>query len=226
MRNIDGGPYNPQDPSTARPDGTFAAVDPSSKFEGWTPEALNGPTITNCTSDFADLTIGAEETIGVGSLSRNSIEQEIHIGFEAKVIDFSVSVAVGLAFEKTSWNLTTSTDLTTARALPFSKAYQTARLYRHELTGYWWVQYKDPVEYPDGTGGKVVAAYIPDRIGVPQPGWYREILNTDSTFYGGSNVGNPGGGVMTDGTPLHGRPCSVSLVLPPLATLLLEHAVA
>jgi 1,4-alpha-glucan branching enzyme len=60
------------------------------------------------------------------------------------------------------------------------------------------------------------------RIGVPQPGTYREIVNTDSTFYGGSNVGNPGGRIMAESMPFHGHAHSLSLVLPPLATLLLE----
>lgn len=59
------------------------------------------------------------------------------------------------------------------------------------------------------------------RIGVPYPGRYREVLNTDSVHYGGSNVGNAGG-VMADEIPLHGRPYSVSLTLPPLAMLVLK----
>ena len=45
------------------------------------------------------------------------------------------------------------------------------------------------------------------RIGVPQPGVWREILNTDSAFYGGSNVGNAGA-VHTVDSPAHGEPHS------------------
>jgi 1,4-alpha-glucan branching enzyme len=60
------------------------------------------------------------------------------------------------------------------------------------------------------------------RIGVPMPGRYREILNTDSMFYGGGNVGNEGGVLQSEHTPVHGRPYSLSLILPPLATLYLE----
>ena len=56
------------------------------------------------------------------------------------------------------------------------------------------------------------------RIGVPHGGFYREALNTDAAVYGGSNVGN-GGGVMAAAEPCHGRPCSITLTLPPLATL-------
>ena len=60
------------------------------------------------------------------------------------------------------------------------------------------------------------------RIGVPKPGYYRELVNTDSMFYGGSNLGNEGGGVRAEGIPAHGRPHSLGVTLPPLATLYLE----
>jgi 1,4-alpha-glucan branching enzyme len=56
------------------------------------------------------------------------------------------------------------------------------------------------------------------RIGVPRPGFYRELLNTDSAFYGGSDIGN-GGGVMSEPVPWHGQPHSVLLTLPPLGAL-------
>jgi 1,4-alpha-glucan branching enzyme len=56
------------------------------------------------------------------------------------------------------------------------------------------------------------------RLGVPAPGYYREILNTDAEVYGGSNVGNSGG-VEAAAAPSHGFPYSVSLTLPPLAVL-------
>jgi len=59
------------------------------------------------------------------------------------------------------------------------------------------------------------------RIGVPQPGMYREVLNTDSEYYGGSNVGN-GGGVEALQVPWQHQPCSLKLTLPPLATMVLE----
>jgi 1,4-alpha-glucan branching enzyme len=60
------------------------------------------------------------------------------------------------------------------------------------------------------------------RVGVPRAGAWRELLNTDSTYYAGSNVGNPVGLVHAHEHPAHGRPYSVDLVLPPLATLVLE----
>ncbi len=59
------------------------------------------------------------------------------------------------------------------------------------------------------------------RVGVDVPGWYREVLNTDSVFYGGSNVGN-GGGIEASPQPFHGRPYSLSLTLPPLGALILK----
>jgi 1,4-alpha-glucan branching enzyme len=59
------------------------------------------------------------------------------------------------------------------------------------------------------------------RIGVPCAGTWREIANTDSSFYGGSNVGNEGA-VHAFGEPAHGEPQSLNLKLPPLATIMLR----
>jgi 1,4-alpha-glucan branching enzyme len=56
------------------------------------------------------------------------------------------------------------------------------------------------------------------RVGVPVPGLYREALNSDSSFYGGSDMGN-GGGVQSDPVPWHGQPHSVLLSLPPLGAV-------
>ena len=58
-------------------------------------------------------------------------------------------------------------------------------------------------------------------IGVPHPGEYRELLNTDARLYGGSDVGN-GGSVRAREEPAHGRPYSLSLTLPPLGALFLK----
>ncbi|PBJ84339.1 1,4-alpha-glucan branching enzyme [Lysobacteraceae bacterium NML93-0399] len=59
------------------------------------------------------------------------------------------------------------------------------------------------------------------RVGVPRAGRWSEVLNTDSAFYGGSNVGN-GGGLDTAAESMHGHAQSLRLVLPPLATVWLE----
>ncbi len=58
------------------------------------------------------------------------------------------------------------------------------------------------------------------RIGVPRPGFYRERLNTDAADYGGGNIGNLGG-VAAEPIPWHGHAHSLSVTLPPLATLVL-----
>ncbi len=60
------------------------------------------------------------------------------------------------------------------------------------------------------------------RLGVPNTGVYRESLNTDSAHYGGSNVGTPLGAASTEALPCHGRPHSIVIDLPPLATVLFE----
>ena len=59
------------------------------------------------------------------------------------------------------------------------------------------------------------------RVGVPKWGFYREVLNSDSEIYGGSNVGNAGG-QHTEAVSWHGRPYSLVLELPPLAGLVLK----
>jgi 1,4-alpha-glucan branching enzyme len=57
-------------------------------------------------------------------------------------------------------------------------------------------------------------------IGVPRPGLWKELLNSDAERYGGSNMGN-GGSVMTVPTGHHGEAQSLELTLPPLGTLYL-----
>jgi 1,4-alpha-glucan branching enzyme len=59
------------------------------------------------------------------------------------------------------------------------------------------------------------------RIGVPSPGAYRELVNSDSGVYGGSNVGN-GGVVHSDPIASHGHADSLRLDLPPLGCLILK----
>lgn len=59
------------------------------------------------------------------------------------------------------------------------------------------------------------------RIGVPLPGHYLEILNSDADVYGGSNVGNLGN-VEAGKEPMHGYDYSLPLTLPPLAVVILQ----
>ncbi|PYK21891.1 MAG: 1,4-alpha-glucan branching enzyme [Verrucomicrobia bacterium] len=56
------------------------------------------------------------------------------------------------------------------------------------------------------------------RLGVPESGFYREIINTDGETYGGSNIGNLGG-VQSEAQEWMGREHSILVHLPPLATL-------
>jgi 1,4-alpha-glucan branching enzyme len=59
------------------------------------------------------------------------------------------------------------------------------------------------------------------RTGVPHPGYWREILNTDALEHGGSGIGNLGG-VHAENIACHGRKQSVNLTLPPLAAVFLK----
>jgi 1,4-alpha-glucan branching enzyme len=59
------------------------------------------------------------------------------------------------------------------------------------------------------------------RIGVPDAGFYAELLNSDASIYGGSNVGNTGG-VKAEPIAAHGFEQSVRLAVPPLGCLLLK----
>ncbi len=60
------------------------------------------------------------------------------------------------------------------------------------------------------------------RVGVPRSGSFLEIINTDSSHYGGQNVGNTGL-VQSDNTPMHGHQHSVALTLPALGAVFMHH---
>jgi 1,4-alpha-glucan branching enzyme len=53
------------------------------------------------------------------------------------------------------------------------------------------------------------------RVGVPRGGWWKELLNSDASIYGGSGQGNSGG-VTAEDSPWHGRGHVLNLTLPPL----------
>ena len=76
---------------------------------------------------------------------------------------------------------------------------------------------------PGATHGFIIAVFnftpVPRyqyRIGVPCGGIYKEILNSDSVYYGGSNLGNYDP-IPATATPWMGRPYSIEMTLPPLA---------
>ncbi|MFH0768874.1 MAG: 1,4-alpha-glucan branching protein GlgB [Chloroflexota bacterium] len=60
------------------------------------------------------------------------------------------------------------------------------------------------------------------RIGVPNDGFWKELLNSDAKEYGGSNLGNLGG-IGAVAIPSHGRPYSLEITLPPLAVLFFKN---
>jgi 1,4-alpha-glucan branching enzyme len=115
------------------------------------------------------------------------------------------------------------------------------RLYREEPAlyevdfepaGFMWLEPNDAdanvlafARLPAGKGRPVVCVCnlspVPRegyRLGLPRPGRWRELLNTDSTFYGGSDVGNLGG-IEASGPAWHGQPQSAELRVPPLAVV-------
>ncbi|MET0680669.1 MAG: 1,4-alpha-glucan branching protein GlgB [Burkholderiales bacterium] len=118
------------------------------------------------------------------------------------------------------------------------------RLYRTEpalhqvdfdQAGFEWIDCHDAAESviaflrkPRGAAATVLVAcnftpmprtnYV---VGVPRPGYWREVLNSDAALYGGSGVGNLGG-VESAPVAAHGRYHSVTLTLPPLSTVLLR----
>lgn len=109
-------------------------------------------------------------------------------------------------------------------------------LYRQdfEWQGFEWIDCHDAAQSVisfirhDDAGGHllIVCNFTPIprqqyRIGTPQQGTYRERLNSDSAYYGGTNLGNPPV-VHTEQTPWMGRDQSISLQLPPLGLLVLE----
>ncbi len=58
-------------------------------------------------------------------------------------------------------------------------------------------------------------------IGVPYACLYQYISNSDSTFYGGSDLGN-GGGIQAVPHESHGRPASMEVTLPPLSAVVFK----
>lgn len=114
---------------------------------------------------------------------------------------------------------------------------QEAALYEEDFahTGFEWIDFSDRANSIISFERKskdaretLIAAFnftpVPRngfRVGVRHEGAYRELLNTDASVYGGSNVGNSGE-VLSDPTPWNGREHSVLLNLPPLGALYLK----
>jgi 1,4-alpha-glucan branching enzyme len=58
-------------------------------------------------------------------------------------------------------------------------------------------------------------------VGVPRAGVWREILNSDARLYGGADLGNLGE-TVSEPIPMHGRPNSLNLTVPPLGAVFLK----
>ena len=99
-----------------------------------------------------------------------------------------------------------------------------------ESAGFAWVSHADErnsviafVRHPREGGKPLLVAcnFTPVarhdyRLGVPIPGTWTELLNSDSAIYGGSGQGNLGA-VASEGVAAHGHPQSLRITLPPLA---------
>jgi 1,4-alpha-glucan branching enzyme len=104
-----------------------------------------------------------------------------------------------------------------------------------EYTGFEWVdchnydesvlvfmrKAKDPSDYVVVACNFTPVPRLDHRIGVSEKCWFREISNSDSTYYGGSNLGN-GAGTMAEEIPWHGRPFSCKVTLPPLGVCIFK----
>src|SRR5215510_4569998 len=146
------------------------------------------------------------------------------------------------------WNHETSIDWHLLEYSPHSGVQQWVRdlnnYYRHtsplwecdfEHTGFEWIDSHDAENSTISFVRKgnrtrkivlVVCNFTPvprlqHRVGVPRGGYWREVLNSDASVYGGSGVGNMGG-VQGDQTHAQGRWNSVVITLPPLSVLFFE----
>jgi 1,4-alpha-glucan branching enzyme len=105
----------------------------------------------------------------------------------------------------------------------------------HDPAGFSWIDANDADDNvlsflrKDASGDDVVVCVanlspVPRmnfRVGLPLPGPYDEVINTDSKHYGGSNLGNLGR-IEAEELTWHNQPCSATLTLPPLAVLWLR----
>nr|VFJ54016.1 MAG: 1,4-alpha-glucan branching enzyme [Candidatus Kentron sp. DK] len=108
-------------------------------------------------------------------------------------------------------------------------------LYEFEWQGFDWIDCHDShqsiLSYlrkgEDGEAMVVIVNFTPVprheyRIGVPYPGKYQEVLNSDSEFYGGSNLGNGMVPLEAEEKTWMNRPYSVMVTVPPLGAVILK----
>ena len=102
----------------------------------------------------------------------------------------------------------------------------------HDPLGFYWIEANDAANNVvafarrDRSGERVVVlaanlSPVPRhgyRLGLPRAGPWREALNSDSSFYGGTDTGNYGG-VEAEPLGWHGQPYSAEVTLPPLGAV-------
>ncbi len=69
--------------------------------------------------------------------------------------------------------------------------------------------------------GHFTGATRTHRIGLPRPGLWREVLNSNSEFYAGTGLGNEGGR-QTEAIPSDGQPQSIEVNLAPFSTIVFK----
>jgi 1,4-alpha-glucan branching enzyme len=148
--------------------------------------------------------------------------------------------------QRVEWNANAALDWWLLRAGPYHSGLQRFvqdlnALYRaepalweadHDPGGFYWIDCADHAHSvlsfirQDNAQSRLLLAIfnltpVPRykyRIGLPRPGRWLELLNSDSAWYGGSNVGNAGG-VVAEPFPWHNQPFSAEFTLPPLAAI-------
>ena len=114
---------------------------------------------------------------------------------------------------------------------------ETRALYQYEFDweGFEWIDCNDAqhsmLSYLRKAGSEFVVVVlnltpVPRhhyRIGVPENGAYKEVMNSDSSFYGGSNIGNSGGSLVAQEQGWMGRPYSIEVTVPPLGAVVLQY---
>ena len=147
------------------------------------------------------------------------------------------------------WNANSEVDWWLLKAGPYHQGLQhfvrdLNRLYQaesglwrgdYDVSGFYWLDCSDSEnsvlsfvrQEADGQHPVAVVLNLTPvarnryRQGLPRPGKWREIMNSDAAVYGGSNVGNLGG-VLAKQQKCHGQPWSAEITLPPLSILILK----
>jgi len=148
--------------------------------------------------------------------------------------------------QRSEWNANAELDWWLLGAGPFHRGLQRFmedlnKLYRsepafwdadHEMEGFFWVDCTDQensvlsfIRQTKDASRRVLVILnltpVPRthyRVGLPVPGFWREVLNSDSDIYAGSNLGNLGG-VNAEDYQVHNQPRSALFTLPPMSVL-------